>query len=157
MKHIVIIGGGLSGLAAAYELQKTHPNYTWELVEKDKKLGGKFETVKRDGFLIEKGPDSFLARKPAGVGLVKDLGLEDKLIANATGRSYIYHQKALHPIPEGSVMGIPTDKEALLASTLVSEIGKARALQEPTMERNNQEQDQALGEFFEARFGKELV
>lgn len=46
MKHIVIIGGGLSGLAAAYELQKTHPNYTWELVEKDEKLGGKFETVK---------------------------------------------------------------------------------------------------------------
>ncbi|CUL31865.1 TPA: protoporphyrinogen oxidase [Listeria monocytogenes] len=157
MKHIVIIGGGLSGLAAAYELQKTHPNYTWELVEKDEKLGGKFETVKRDGFLIEKGPDSFLARKPAGVSLVKDLGLEDKLIANATGRSYIYHQKALHPIPEGSVMGIPTDKEALLASTLVSEIGKARALQEPTMERNNQERDQALGDFFEARFGKELV
>ncbi|CCQ23417.1 Protoporphyrinogen oxidase [Listeria monocytogenes N53-1] len=49
MKHIVIIGGGLSGLAAAYELQKTHPNYTWKLVEKDEKLGGKFETVKRDG------------------------------------------------------------------------------------------------------------
>ncbi|MCB2554728.1 FAD-dependent oxidoreductase, partial [Listeria monocytogenes] len=68
MKHIVIIGGGVSGLAAAYELQKTHPNYTWELVEKDKKLGAKFETVQRDGFLIEQGPDSFLARKPAVVG-----------------------------------------------------------------------------------------
>lgn len=63
----------------------------WELVEKDKKLGGKFEMVKWDGFLIEKGLDFFLVRKLVGVGLVKDLGFEDKLIVNVIGRFYIYY------------------------------------------------------------------
>lgn len=158
MKRIVIIGGGLSGLSAAYTLHKMgQEDISFDLYEKEPHFNGKFETVKRDGFLIEKGPDSFLARKKAGVQLVDELGLSDELIANATGRSFIYNGSGLFPIPEGSVMGIPTDEAALAASKLISEAGKAYALQEKTRPYQPIQNDTSLGEFFEARFGKELV
>lgn len=158
LKRILIIGGGLSGLTAAYTLEKNKTeNVTWDLYEQAETFGGKFETVKRDGFLIEKGPDSFLARKEAGLQLVAELGLTDKLIANATGRSYIFHDGSLHPIPEGSVMGIPTDEKALLASSLLTEAGKERAILEKTLPFDAKNEDISLGEFFEARFGHELV
>ncbi len=158
LKRILIIGGGLSGLTAAYTLEKNKTeDVTWDLYEQAETFGGKFETVKRDGFLIEKGPDSFLARKPAGVGLVSELGLADKLIANATGRSYIFNEGKLHPIPEGSVMGIPTDEQALLASDLLTAAGKERAILEKTLPYEPELKDVSLGEFFEARFGHELV
>ncbi|MGJ8730028.1 protoporphyrinogen oxidase [Listeria aquatica] len=158
MKRIVIIGGGLSGLSAAYTLhQMGNEDISFDVYEKESHFNGKFETVKRDGFLIEKGPDSFLARKTAGVELVNELGLSDELVANATGRSFIYNGSGLFPIPEGSVMGIPTDEAALAASELISEAGKAYALQEKTRPYIPVKNDSSLGDFFEARFGKELV
>ncbi len=158
LKRILIIGGGLSGLTAAYTIEKSkREDVAWDLYEQAETFGGKFETVKRDGFLIEKGPDSFLARKPAGVELVHELGLADKLIANATGRSYIFNEGRLHPIPEGSVMGIPTDEQALLASSLLTAAGKERAILEKTLPYESASKDVSLGEFFEARFGHELV
>ncbi|AQY50436.1 protoporphyrinogen oxidase [Listeria weihenstephanensis FSL R9-0317] len=159
MKKIVIIGGGLTGLSAAHYLNKQVDGEAvdWQLFEADDHFGGKFNTVHRDGFIIEKGPDSFLARKPAGMALVEELGLTDQLITNATGKSYIYHEKALHPIPEGSVMGIPTDIRALLESDLLTEDGKIRALEELMLESNVTDADQSIGDFFEYRFGKEMV
>ncbi|MBC1921179.1 protoporphyrinogen oxidase [Listeria grayi] len=156
MKRVAIIGGGLSGLTAAYQLNKTN-DLRVDLYEADSRLGGKFHTVHREGFTIEKGPDSFLARKPAGIGLIKELGLEDQLIANATGRSFIFHDKQLHPIPEGSVMGIPTDEAALLQSELLTAAEKERALQEKKRPFEPLTADISLGEFFEKRFGKGLV
>lgn len=159
MKKIIIIGGGLTGMSTAYYLNKqvNQEEVDWQLFEADDHFGGKFNTVLRDGFIIEKGPDSFLARKPAGMALVEDLGLTDQLITNATGKSYIYHDKALHPIPEGSVMGIPTDIRALLESDLLTDDGKVRALEELMLESNVTEADQSIGDFFEYRFGKEMV
>ncbi|MBC6315194.1 protoporphyrinogen oxidase [Listeria grandensis] len=159
MKKIVIIGGGLTGLTAAYHVNKQvkEEAVDWQLFEADDHFGGKFNTVHRDGFIIEKGPDSFLARKPAGMALVEELGLSDQLITNATGKSYIYHEGALHPIPEGSVMGIPTDIRALLESDLLTSDGKIRALEELMLEASVTEEDQSIGDFFEFRFGKEMV
>ncbi|EUJ30761.1 protoporphyrinogen oxidase [Listeria floridensis FSL S10-1187] len=158
MKRILIIGGGLSGLAAAYTLHKRAANdIQFDLYESEADFTGKFNTIKRDGFLIEKGPDSFLARKTAGIDLIAELGLTDQLVANATGRSYIYNNGGLFPIPEGSVMGIPTDEQALLASKLISEAGKERAVLEKTLPYHAYKNDVSLGEFFEARFGLELV
>ncbi|EUJ43837.1 protoporphyrinogen oxidase [Paenilisteria rocourtiae] len=159
MKKVIIIGGGLTGLSAAYYLNKQVDQETvdWQIFESDKQFGGKFNTIHRDGFIIEKGPDSFLARKPAGLELVEELGLTDQLITNATGKSYIYHDAALHPIPEGSVMGIPTDIRALLESDLLTQAGKIRALEELMLDGNVTDADQSIGDFFEYRFGKEMV
>ncbi len=81
--HVVVIGGGITGLSAAYYLKKqmeeTGQACRITVMEKSDRFGGKISTLRRDGFVIEKGPDSFLARKPALVELARELGLEDQL------------------------------------------------------------------------------
>lgn len=79
MSHIVIVGGGIAGLAAAHRLSQTLPQAALTLVESDARLGGKIATDRVDGFVVEGGPDTFLAYKPRGVGLCRELGLEPRL------------------------------------------------------------------------------
>jgi oxygen-dependent protoporphyrinogen oxidase len=111
-KKIAVLGGGITGLTAAYYLQYLiqHQNLPLDviLLEKGRRLGGKIQTIRRDGYIVERGPDSFLARKKSALRLVQDLGLESELVSNATGKSYIILNQQLHPVPKGSVMGIPT-------------------------------------------------
>lgn len=111
-KKVVIIGGGITGLSAAFYMQKEirEQNLQAEtvLIESSPRLGGKIQTVHKDGFIIERGPDSFLERKTSGPQFVKDVGLGSELVNNATGRSYVLVGDRLHPIPAGAVMGIPT-------------------------------------------------
>jgi protoporphyrinogen/coproporphyrinogen III oxidase len=160
-KNIVIVGGGITGLSAAYYLQKLIQSqslpYTFKLIEASEHLGGKIETIKRDGFTIEKGPDSLLERKPAAIQLTKELGLESEMIHNATGQSYILAQNKLHPLPKGTFMGVPKEKGALLSSNLLSWKGKIRALNDLVLPKSNVEGDQSLGGFLRARFGNETV
>lgn len=86
-KHVVIIGGGITGLAAAFYMEKEiiEKNLPLELtlVEASPRVGGKIQTVKKDGYIIERGPDSFLERKTSAPQLVKDVGLEHLLVNNA--------------------------------------------------------------------------
>lgn len=111
-KQIVIIGGGITGLAAAFylekEIKKNDLPAEVTLVEASPRLGGKIQTVHKDGYIVERGPDSFLERKQSAPQLVKDLGLEHLLVNNATGQSYVLVNETLYPIPEGAVMGVPT-------------------------------------------------
>ena len=76
------------------------------LIEASGKLGGKIQTVRKDGFTIERGPDSFLARKESAARLVKELGLGDELVNNQAGQSFILVNNRLHKMPSGSMMGI---------------------------------------------------
>ena len=161
MKQILIIGGGITGLASAFYLQeeihaKNLP-YKIKLVEAADRLGGKIATVRRDGFTIERGPDSFLARKKPAVKLVEKLGLTDELVRNATGQSYILVKRKLHKIPPGSFMGIPTEVSPFLFSRLFSAKGKLRAGVDFVRPKGKEAEDQSLGEFFRRRFGDELV
>src|SRR5699024_10639721 len=131
MKNIVIVGGGITGLTAAYylneALQEQKLPYKIKLVEASGRLGGKIETVKRDGFTIERGPDSFLVRKQSAYELVKKLGIEDHLIRNATGQAYVLIDRKLYKIPKGFFMGIPMGLRSLMTSSLFSAKGKMRA------------------------------
>ncbi|MGY0692840.1 protoporphyrinogen oxidase [Virgibacillus sp. FSP13] len=160
-KQIVIVGGGITGLTAAYYLQKeieaNKLPYNVKLVEASHRLGGKIKTYRRDGFTIEQGPDSFLERKKPAVKLVENLGIRDKLVRNGTGQSYILIGNKLHKMPSGFSMGIPTQIRPFLLSGMFSWRGKMRASLDYTLPKGKEQADQSLGQFFRHRFGNELL
>lgn len=158
---IIIIGGGITGITAAYYLQKTIKEQQLpmecKLIEATHRLGGKIQTVVRDGFVIERGPDSFLARKQSASRLIHEVGLQDKLVHNATGKSYILANEKLYAIPGGAVMGIPTKIRPFALSGLFSPIGKLRAALDFILPPTKAEGDLSLGQFFRRRLGDEVV
>ncbi len=160
-KKVVVVGGGITGLSATYYLKKqmdcTGLPYDITLLEASARLGGKINTIHKQGFTIEQGPDSFLARKKPGMDLLKELGLTDRLIRNHTGQAYVSVDDRLHPIPQGTYMGIPVQEQPLLDSEIVTEAGKRRALDEVNVAKGAVAPDQSLGTFFRSRFGEELV
>lgn len=160
-KNIVIVGGGITGLATAFYLQKEIKEkqlpYTIELIEASDRLGGKIKTFRKDGFVIERGPDSFLARKQPAVKLAEELGIAEELVRNGTGQSYILANNKLHKMPQGSFMGVPTESKPFLFSGLFSTKGKMRAGFDFVLPKGKAVEDQSLGMFFRHRFGDELV
>lgn len=162
-RQVVIIGGGLTGLSAAFYVRKFYkergitPQMT--LLEKSNALGGKIETLEKDDFVIEKGPDSFLARKTAMTDLAKELGLEGELVSMNPDakKTYIVSGGKLHPMPAGLVLGIPTELGPFLRSGLVSWSGKARAMLDLVMPPRPSEEDESLGAFIERRLGAEVL
>ncbi|MDF2607828.1 MAG: hemG [Bacillales bacterium] len=160
-KRVVVIGGGITGLSAAYYLQKEAKEKGLPietiLIEASSRLGGKIQTITRDGFIIEKGPDSFLARKVSATKLIREVGLGDQIVHNSAGKSYVQVRGKLHRMPEGSFMGIPTQVTPFILSGLFSPVGKVRAALDFVLPRSGIEGDQSLGHFFRRRFGNEVV
>ncbi|WP_068786421.1 protoporphyrinogen oxidase [Paenibacillus phocaensis] len=162
-RKVVIIGGGLTGLSTAFYVRKFYseqgltPQIT--LLEKGSTLGGKIETLEKDNFVIEKGPDSFLARKTAMIDLAKELGLEGELVSMNPDakKTYIVSGGKLHPMPSGLVLGIPTELGPFLRSGLVSWSGKARAMLDLVMPPRQSQEDESLGMFIERRLGAEVL
>jgi oxygen-dependent protoporphyrinogen oxidase len=160
-KSVAIIGGGITGLATAYYLQKEAKEKGFpisvRLIEASHRLGGVIETVKKDGFVIEKGPDSILERKKSALQLIEEVGLKDKVVSNTAGKSYILVNGKLHSIPEGSFMGIPTKVSPFVFSGLFSPLGKLRAAGDFVLPKGKEQKDQSLGAFFRRRLGDEVV
>ncbi|MEH7116394.1 protoporphyrinogen oxidase [Neobacillus vireti] len=160
-KKVVIIGGGITGLASAFYLQKMiqeqNLSINIQLIESSHRLGGKLQTVIKDGFTIERGPDSFLARKTSMTRLAKEVGMDGQLVPNSTGKSYILASEELHSMPGGSIMGIPTEIKPFITTNLFSIPGKLRAAADFILPRSQSGQDQSLGQFFRRRLGDEVV
>ncbi len=160
-KKVVVIGGGITGLTAIYYLQKEikEKNLPIDviLIEASHRLGGKIQTVTENGYVIERGPDSFLARKTSAARLASEVGLENQLVNNSTGKSYVLVDNELHPMPGGSVMGIPTQMGPFVTTGLFSLQGKMRAAADFVLPRSNVKGDQSLGQFFRRRLGNEVV
>ena len=118
--HIAVVGGGVTGLAAALRLLRRAPGAEVTLFEKQERLGGEIHTERVDGFVIEAGADSFLTRKARGVGLCEELGLAGRLVARQAQHAgtFVRHGGALHPLPEGLTGMIPTRIDALTESAL---------------------------------------
>jgi oxygen-dependent protoporphyrinogen oxidase len=162
-RNVVIIGGGLTGLSTAFYIKKNYlnkgivPNIT--IVEASNRLGGKIESLHKDGFVIEKGPDSFLARKTAMIDLAKELEIDHELVSmnpNAK-KTYIVKDKKLHPMPAGLILGIPTQLSAFLSTGLISWQGKLRALMDFVLPRKKNTEDESLGDFISRRLGPEVL
>lgn len=160
-QKVVIIGGGITGLTAAYYLQKEAllQNLPFEvkLIEASHRLGGKLQTVVQDGYVIERGPDSFLERKQSAVRLAKEVGIADRLINNSAGQSFVVANQQLYPMPGGSIMGIPTELVPFITTRLFSVAGKVRAAADLIIPRSNMKGDQSLGHFFRRRVGDEVL
>lgn len=161
MKTVVVIGGGITGLSAMYELQKwkkaNQADVKLVLVEASNQLGGKIRTVKQDGFIMEAGADSIVARKMESMPIFEELGLETEIVYNATGRSFIYIDGELKPIPDDAVFGIPASIESLAKSTLVSAEGKVAALKDFYTKNETFTKTDSIGSFLEHFLGRELV
>lgn len=161
METVLVIGGGITGLSAMYELQKQlekqKRNMRLVLAEASSSFGGKIRTVKEQGFLMEAGADSIVARKLSDSGLIKELGLEECTVYNAVGTSYLYTEGELKQIPRESVFGIPASIESLAVTTLISAEGKVEALKDYYFNDRKFTEDDSIGDFLEYYLGKELV
>ncbi|MGA9232259.1 MAG: protoporphyrinogen oxidase [Exiguobacterium oxidotolerans] len=159
-KRLVIVGGGITGLAAAYFAERLFPDLNITVLEAGERLGGKVATYREDGFMIERGPDSYVARKHILTDLIEAVGLGDKLVRNNTSQAFILDPGGLHPIPKGSVMGIPTDLNLFSETTLLTDSEKAevaRLLLHPSDQLTIPEEDIPLGSYLRPRLGDALV
>jgi len=161
MNRIVIIGGGIAGLSAAYYATKKLANAQVTLIESSNRWGGKITTDRvsmHDGqFIVEGGPDTFLATKPYATALCKELGLGDRLHGTNPNQknTYVLHHNKLEPLPDGLAMMIPTNVQAILKSHLVSWFGKARMGLDFIQPAKAVNGDESLGTFVSRRLGRE--
>ena len=155
---VVIVGGGISGLAAAYELQQR--GLKFELLEASNRFGGVILTEIIDGFVIDAGPDALLTQKPAGIKLCDELGLKDQLQNTLEPRTaFILRNDVLHALPEASILGIPTRIAPFISTRLFSIFGKLKFGLDLIRPRGSYDadNDESIASFFNRRFGKESV
>jgi oxygen-dependent protoporphyrinogen oxidase len=162
MKRIAIIGGGIAGLSAAFFLEKARragAELQWALFEKSGRLGGVIQTERRDGFVIEAGPDSFLSAKPDGARLCHDLGIGDQLISSndADRKTYILVKGKLVPIPQGLEFMVPTRVWPMATTPLFSFKTKLRMASELFSSARKEAGDESVGDFVRRHFGQEMV
>ena len=166
MIRIAILGGGISGLAAAYELElarRRNPEIDWHLYESTSRLGGIVETTQKDGFTLEGGPDAWVTEKPWARDLAIELGLKDQLITSndATRKTYILRDGLLQPIPDRMRLMVPEDLATLEGSPLFTdtarkayadELANAAKLREAAPET-----DESVAAFVHRHFGEEVL
>lgn len=163
MTHAVMIGAGLSGLVSARamlsEAKAKGRAVQVTIVEALPRAGGNLVSERHDGFLIDGGPDSWVAAKPHGASLCRELGLGDDLIETLpeNRRVYMVYQGRLVPLPEGVVLGTPTRLYPMVTTPLLSWSGKLRALLDLVLPATEIPDDISLGELVAARLGREAV
>ena len=162
-KTIAIIGGGISGLSAAYALQKEIQErrgaITFLLIEKENRLGGNILTEKQNGFIIEGGPDCFLSEKPETIALCRKLGIQDQLMKTNENvrRIFIFSKGTLRELPEGFMLLAPTNFSSFIKNPLISPPGKLRMAMDLIIPAKKSVEEESLAQFVIRRLGKEVL
>ncbi|MFB7732906.1 protoporphyrinogen oxidase [Streptomyces sp. NPDC056112] len=151
--HVVVIGAGIAGLAAAHRLLQRGARVT--VLEAAERVGGKLLPGEIAGVRVDLGAESMLARRPEAVTLARETGLAGHLQPPATASASIWTRGALRPMPKGHVMGVPGTASALAG--VLSEEGLARIERDAELPRTEVGDDVAVGEYVAARLGREVV
>lgn len=162
-RRILVLGGGITGLTAAYEMLALSRRRGLDLevtvLEAALRPGGKVRTERRDGIACEAGPDSFVTNKPQALELVRELGLEGELLrTNPRDKTVgVLTRGRLRPLPEGMMLVLPTRLRPFVSSDLLSWRAKCRMALEPLVPAGSAGADESLGSFFRRRLGAEAV
>ena len=160
-KRAIVVGGGITGLAAAYRLkreaEKREIPLDITLLESSNRVGGVIQTEHRDGFIIEHGPDAFISTKPWAKALCEELGIDDKLIGTnpKVRRSFVIRKGKLVPVPEGFYMMAPGSFGPFLKSPIFSLRGKFRIVLDLFISRRIDIDDESVADFVRRRLGTE--
>jgi oxygen-dependent protoporphyrinogen oxidase len=159
---LAVIGGGISGLAAAWEGRRRGASVI--VVEAGPRAGGKLRTSRLGGVGVDESADAFLARVPEAVELCTELGIDTDLVSPGTGSAYVWLESALRPLPAEQLLGVPTDLDALAATGVLSAAGLERARQDltlpddrPTGGSGGGGKDESVGELVRRRLGDEVL
>ncbi len=149
----VVIGAGISGLVAAWELARLEPGASITVLEGSPSLGGKIASVEVAGVRVDSGAESMLARRPEALSLISELGLGDEVVHPAVTQASIVSRGHLHPMPTGTMMGIPSDPDTLSPLLTDSEVARVRneTLNDPSSS------DISVGDFISQRLGPAVV
>lgn len=162
-RRIIVVGGGISGLAAAHRLMELSREKKLGLEillrEASHRLGGSIATERVRDFLVEAGPDSFISEKPWALRLCERLGITSRLVSTdaAHQKIYVVHKGSLLPLPEGFFLLAPTEFWPFIRSPLFSWRGKLRMASELFLPRGDLDRDESLASFVWRRFGQEVL
>ncbi len=156
---VIVIGGGIAGLAAAYHLRESAERIEVVVLEAGARLGGPLRTIERDGFIIETGADSFITDKPSARDLAIKLRLEGELVGTDERfrKTHVVRAGRLAEIPAGFSLLAPTHLGPVMRSTILSPLGKLRIALEPLVRRSNRDGDESLASFVTRRLGREVL
>jgi protoporphyrinogen/coproporphyrinogen III oxidase len=153
--HVVVVGAGIAGLAAAFSLRDAACRVT--VLEGSPRPGGKLRVSEIAGVAVDEGAEALLARRPEGTGLAAAAGLADRLVWPGTTAARIWSRGRMSPLPRRQMMGVPADLAELAGTGLMSDRGMARARQDPGLPATVRDGDVPVAAFVAARFGQEVV
>ena len=156
-RRVVVVGGGIAGLAAAATVRRAAPDVDVVVLEASSSVGGKLARAEVAGVSVDVGAESMLNRRPEAVALARDVGLGDRLVHPATTSAGLWSRGRMRPMPR-TLMGVPTDVRLLAESGVLSETGLARAVDEPAQPATHLDgRDVSVGWLVGERFGEEVV
>ena len=153
--HVVIVGGGIAGLAAALFLRDEPVRVT--VLEGSPRLGGKLSVSEVAGVAVDEGAEALLITRPEGTGLIAEMGLAGERVAPGTTSSAIWTLGALRPLPRRQFMGVPSDLDELARTGVVSDAGVARAARDLELPPTARDGDVPVAQYVGARLGAEVV
>ncbi|ASU84425.1 protoporphyrinogen oxidase [Nocardiopsis gilva YIM 90087] len=153
--HVVVVGGGISGLTAAYRLTRAGTSVT--VLESTPRMGGKLAASPVAGVPVDAGAESVLRRRPEALALISDLGLDDRVTSPAPAPASIYSRGRLRAFPEGQMMGVPGDLAALARSGVLSWPGTLRVAADLLLPGTSVDDDVSVASYIGRRMGREVV